>query len=647
MENIKKQVQEYGSWKSPITSDLIVAGTIGLAEPRFDNDNIYWLEKRPTEGGRNVIVKLSAKGVIKDITPQPFNVRNRVHEYGGGAFLVVEDKIFFSNYQDQRIYFQEENTIPQPLTKESKQCFAEFIFDAKRQRLICVCEDHTNPNQEAENSLVSVDINTGIVTTLVSGNDFYAAPVLSDNGQSLAWVSWNHPSMPWDNTQLWLGEFDAEGNLGKMRLVAGENESICQPKFAPDNTLYFSSDKSNWWNLYCYHEDEKIEAICPKNAEFGFPHWVFGESIYGFLDAENIVCTYSENGSWWLGKINIKTKELTNLKSDFSYIAYLQVQGEEVVFLGASPVQAGGIVKWNLRENSGQILRQSSSLVINSGYISQPEAIAFPTENGLMAYAWYYPPTNKDYEAPENSLPPLLVKSHGGPTAASPATLNLKVQYWTSRGFAFIDVNYGGSTGYGREYRQRLYKNWGIVDVNDCINVAKYLVKQGKVDPEKLAIAGGSAGGYTTLAALTFGDTFKAGASYYGVSNLETLATDTHKFEARYLDNLIGKYPEEKEIYQRRSPINYTDKLSCPIIFFQGLEDKVVPPNQTETMVQALEKKGLPVAYVPFEGEQHGFRKAENIKKALDSEFYFYSQIFGFQPADNMEKVTIKKSLKT
>jgi dienelactone hydrolase len=635
------EIQEYGSWKSPITSDLIVAGSIGLAEPGFDGDDIYWLEKRPTEGGRNVIVKREKDGIIKDITPSPFNVRNRVHEYGGGAFLVVNGEIFFSNFQDQRLYKHRENTTPQPLTEASKKRLAEFIFDREKNRLICVCEDHSNPNSEPENSLVTVDINTGIITTLISGSDFYSAPVLSPNGQYLAYVTWNHPNLPWDNTQLWLGEFNSEGNLTNIKLIAGENESICQPQFAPDNTLYFSSDRNNWWNFYRYNNNQEIEAIFSKNAEFGFPHWVFGESIYGFLDSENIVCTYTENSSWFLAKINTKTKQLIPLETNFNYLAYLQVKNNQVIFLGASPSQYSAIIKLDLTSNTSEILRESSTLAIDSGYISSPEAIAFDTEDGLIAYAWYYPPTNKDYIAPKNSLPPLLVKSHGGPTAATSASLNLKVQYWTSRGFAYVDVNYGGSTGYGREYRQRLSKNWGVVDVNDCINVAKYLVKQSKVDPEKLAIAGGSAGGYTTLAALTFHDTFKAGASYYGISNLETLATDTHKFEARYLDNLIGKYPEEKAIYEQRSPINYTNKLSCPIIFFQGLEDKVVPPNQAEIMVKTLKNKGLPVAYVPFEQEQHGFRKAENIKKALDSEFYFYSRIFGFQIADEIEAIEI------
>ncbi len=633
------QIKNYGSWKSPITSELIVAGTIGLAEVTFDGNNIYWLEKRPTEGGRSVIVKLSADDTIKDITPQDFNVRNRVHEYGGGAYLIADGEIFFVNYKDQRIYKHSENTPPQPLTAPSEKRYADLIIDKQKNRLICVCEDHSNSEQEAENKIVSIDLDTGEVKTLVSGSDFYSSLALSNNGQHLAWVSWNHPNMPWDNSELWVAQINSDGSLSQAELVAGDNESICQPQWSPDDKLYFTSDRTNWWNLYRRNHKGEIEALYPQEAEFGYPHWVFGESVYGFASASEIICTYSKNGSWHLGRLNLENRQFKPIITNYNYFTYLGVQNQQVIFIGASPYESSAIVKLDLATETTKILGKSSNLDIDTGYISQPEAIAFPTDNGLIAHAWYYPPTNKDYTAPENSLPPLLVKSHGGPTAATSASLNLKIQYWTSRGFAFVDVNYGGSTGYGREYRQRLNHNWGIVDVNDCINVAKYLVKLGKVDPEKLAITGSSAGGYTTLAALTFGNTFKAGASYYGISNLEALATDTHKFEARYLDNLIGKYPEEKEIYEMRSPINYTDKLSCPIIFFQGLEDKVVPPNQAIMMVEALKNKGLPVAYIPFPEEQHGFRKAENIKKALDSEFYFYSRIFDFIPSDEIEPV--------
>lgn len=630
----------YGAWKSPITSDLIVAGSIGLGGVYIDNNNIYWLEGRPTEGGRNVLVKYTSEGNIIELTPPPYNVRTRVHEYGGAAYLIVDDTIYFSNFSDQRIYKQIPNYEPQALTPESSKRYANAIFDHQYQRLICVCEDHSNSNSEPINSLVSVDINSGEVKTLVSGADFYSSPVLSPNGSQLAWLTWNHPHLPWQETQLWVAFLREDGTLGEPQLIAGgKNESVCEPKWSPDDKLYFSSDRSDWWNLYSYSNSGVIKPLFPMAAEFAYPHWVFGISTYTFIDAEHLICTYTQNGRWYLGCIDVKNQQLQPINTPYTNISCLQAINSNLVFIGGSFQESSAVIKLNLKTNSTTILKKSSNLEIDSDYISIPELITFPTTGDLTAYAWYYPPKNKDYLAPEGELPPLLVKSHGGPTAAANASLSLRVQYWTSRGFAYVDVNYGGSTGFGREYRQRLDKNWGIVDVADCVNVAKYLVQEGKVDGKRLAISGGSAGGYTTLAALTFYDLFKAGASYYGIGDLEALAKDTHKFESRYLDGLIGKYPEEKAIYQERSPINYTDNLSCPVIFFQGLEDKVVPPNQAEMMVAALQKKGLPVAYVPFEGEQHGFRQAKNIKRALDAEFYFYSQVFGFPIAEEIEPV--------
>lgn len=632
----------FGSWKSPITSDLIVSGTIGLGCAIFDGEDIYWLEGRPTEGGRNVLVKRTPQGDITDITPKPFNIRTRVHEYGGGAVIIVDETIYFSNFADQRIYKQTINSQPEPLTEESKKRYADFIIDRQRNRLICVCEDHTQANQEPANSLVSINLNTGKVQLLVSGRDFYASPCLSPDDSYLAFISWNHPNMPWDGTQLSIAEINPDGSLGEAKCIAGGvNESICQPQWSPDGVLYFCSDRTGWWNLYRYIQDGIIEPLYEMEAEFGYPHWVFGESIYGFASASVLICTYTQNGYWYLASLDTETKTLQVINTPYTSISYLQVRDDQVIFIGGSPTETTAVVTLNIDTGETLILKQSSDLTIEPGYLSIPEAIAFPTEGGLIAYAWLYLPQNKDYQASEGKLPPLLVKSHGGPTAAASATFNLRIQYWTSRGFAYLDVNYGGSTGYGREYRQRLQKKWGIVDVDDCVNAAKYLVQQGKVDGNRLAISGGSAGGYTTLAALTFRDTFKAGASYYGVSDLEALAKDTHKFESRYLDRLIGAYPEEKAIYEARSPINFTEKLACPVIFFQGLEDKVVPPNQAEMMVEALKNKGLPVAYVAFAGEQHGFRRAENIKRSIDGEFYFYSRIFGFELGEAIEAVEI------
>ncbi len=619
----------FGSWKSPITSDSIVASTIGLPAVTLDGEDIYWLETRPNEGGRNVLVKHTPDGKVTDVTPPDFNVRTKVHEYGGGAFLVVEGTVYFSNFADGRIYRQTPNTPPQPLTKENKLRYADFILDWKRNRLICVCEDHREQQSEPENTLIGVDLSNGTVQVLVSGSDFYSSPRLSPDGNRLAWLSWNHPHMPWDSSELWLSHINEDGTLSEEELVAGgPTESVGEPKWSPDGILYFSSDRLGWWHLYRRTNSGKVESLSTIEGEFAYPHWVFGISTYGFASSDQILCTYTQNGSWHLASLNLNSKELQPLDCPYTNIWCLQVREGEIVFIGGSPTETTGVVSWNLSSKERKILKRASTLKIEEGYLSVPEAIAFPTEEGKTAYGWYYPPKNKDYLAPTDSLPPMVVKSHGGPTAAASSSFNLKIQYWTSRGFAFLDVNYGGSTGYGREYRERLAGKWGIVDVDDCVNGAKYLVEQGKVDGKKLAITGSSAGGYTTLAALTFRDVFQAGASYYGISDLEALVRDTHKFESRYLDKLIGPYPEMQPLYQERSPIHFTHHLSCPIIFFQGLEDKVVPPPQAEMMVKALQEKGLNVVYVPFPGEQHGFRRGENIKKAIEAELNFYHQIF-------------------
>jgi dipeptidyl aminopeptidase/acylaminoacyl peptidase len=628
----------YGSWKSPITSDLIVAGSIRLGEIRLEGQTVYWIEGRPTEGGRSVVVRRTPDGQITDLTPAPLNVRTRVHEYGGGAFNVLDGALYFSNFADQRIYRHAGVGEPEPITSEAPFRYADAVWDKARHRILCIREDRSGDGHEPVNQIVAIADETQI---LVSGNDFYAYPRLSPDGSQLAWITWNHPNMPWDGTELWVAEVKADGSLGEtLKVAGGLTESIFQPEWSPDGVLYFVSDRTNWWNLYRWR-DGKIDALCPKAAEFGLPQWGLAMTTYGFESAESLICTYVEDGIQHLARLHTQTLELSEIQTPYSHIGGLQVAPGFAAFVGGSVTQPGVLALLDLTTGDIEAIRHSSNISIDPGYLSTPQVLEFPTEQGLTAYGFYYPPQNQDFTAPPHERPPLLVKSHGGPTAATSATFNPGIQYWTSRGIAVLDVNYGGSTGYGRAYRDRLKGQWGIVDVDDCVNGAKYLAARGWVDGDRLCIDGGSAGGYTTLAALTFRDVFKAGASFYGVSDLTALATDTHKFESRYLDGLIGAYPAEAELYKERSPIHAVDRLSCPVIFFQGDEDKIVPPNQAEMMVEALKAKGLPVAYVLYEGEQHGFRKAENIKRTLDGELYFYSRVFGFELADEVEAVAI------
>jgi dipeptidyl aminopeptidase/acylaminoacyl peptidase len=634
----------YGSWKSPITSDLIVQGSVGLSQCTFDGEDIYWVELRPREIGRNVIVKWNEEGDGIDVNPAPFNARTRAHEYGGGDYVVNNGVVFFSNFQDQRLYRCEVNSQPEPITAEADVRYADACIDAARNRLICVREDHTGTG-EAVNTIASVSLegNAGTGEILVQGNDFYSSPKLSPDGTHLAWLTWNHPNMPWDGCELWVGEVAPDGGLTNTRWVAGgAHESIFQPEWSPSGVLYFASDRTGWWNLQRITEAGQIESVCTTKGELGMPQWLFGMSVYAFASDELIVCSHIEQGISRLAFLNVQTHKLDEIDCPFTDIQYLRASKKYAVFRAGSPTEVASITRLNLENKKTEALKLSNDLDVFPAYFSIPRPIEFPTEAGLTAHGFFYPPQNPDYQAPENEKPPLIVKSHGGPTASASTALALGVQYWTSRGFAVLDVNYGGSTGYGRQYRERLNKKWGIVDVDDCVNGARYLVARGEVDGNRLVITGGSAGGYTTLCALTFRNVFKAGASHFGVSDAEALAKDTHKLESRYLDGLLGPYPERSDIYKQRSPINYPHRLSCPVIFFQGLEDKVVPPNQAEKMVDALRSKGIPVSYVAFPAEQHGFRQAQNIKRALDAELYFYSRVFGFNLADPVEPVEIE-----
>jgi dipeptidyl aminopeptidase/acylaminoacyl peptidase len=635
----------FGSWKSPITSDLIVKESIGLTQPRLAEDDVYWIEMRPSEGGRQVIVRQGPDDQRADLTPAGFNARTRVHEYGGGDYVVDGSAVYFSNFSDQQIYRVSGDASPELISRDCNDArvrYADYVNDSARDRLICIREDHRGDAPQPANEIVSVPKAGGESTVLVSGNDFYSFPRVSPDGSRLAWLAWNHPNMPWDGCELWTGEFGADGSVENQRTITGGmDESIFQPEWSPDGRLYFVSDATGWWNIY-RESPTGVENVCAMQAEFGAPQWVFGMSTYAFASADRIVCAFVEQGIWRLGEINTQTGQLTGIETPFTEISAVHATGNRVLFRAGSPTQPMSIVDFDLTSRASHSLQRAYKVEVDEGYISQPERIEFPTENGLTAHGFFYAPKNRDFAGLDNERPPLLVKSHGGPTAATVALLTLSIQYWTSRGIGVLDVNYGGSSGYGTEYRRRLNDAWGIVDVDDCVNGARFLANEGRVDGDRLMIDGGSAGGYTTLCALTFRDVFKAGASYYGVSDLEALELDTHKFEAKYSDGLVGPYPERRDLYIERSPIHSADRLSCPVIFFQGLEDKVVPPNQAEMMVDALRQKGVPVAYVAFAGEQHGFRKAENIKRALDGEFYFYSRVFGFEPADKIEPVVIE-----
>ncbi|EPZ42135.1 S9 family peptidase [Alicyclobacillus acidoterrestris] len=641
----EKTTAAYGSWKSPITSDLIVQGTTPVVSASFHDGVLYFIEARPAEQGRNTILALGANQEVRELTKAPYNVRTRVHEYGGAPYVVHQGEVIFSNFADNLLYRRAADGQISAITSNSNHRYADGVAHPTSGRLFFVREDHTKSSIQAETTLVTMNLDGSDERVIVQGNDFYSNPRLSPDGKRLAWLTWNHPNMPWDETSLWIGDVAADGSVTNAVQVAGGNgESVIQPKWSPSGQLYYVSDKSNWWNLYRLEEGQ-AKALYPMDAEFGVPSWQFGFSNYDFLDDSTILAAYTQNGTWYLAKIHVNEGKLTVIDTPYTSFSSVHTNRHsnhhDAVFIAASPTTFPSVVRFDVRNNTANVVRSSGDLSIDTAYLSIPEAIEYPTEGGKTAHAIYYRPNNRDYQAPVNEKPPLLVHVHGGPTSASSPVLDLSTQYWTSRGFAVVDVNYGGSTGYGREYRDRLKGNWGIVDVQDAVSAVRYLIDKGEVDPQRVAIAGGSAGGYTTLASLVFTDVYAAGASHFGLSELEIFAQETHKFESRYMDGLIGPYPEAKDVYYNRSPINFTDKLSCPVIFFQGLDDKIVPPNQAELMVDALKKKGLPVAYVAFEGEGHGFRMAQNIKRSLDGEFYFYSRVFGFTPADEIPPVHI------
>jgi dipeptidyl aminopeptidase/acylaminoacyl peptidase len=594
--------------------------------------------------------------------PPPYNVRSRVHEYGGVAYAVVAGDVYFSNFADQRIYRVSDLppqrgsheargiTFPVPITPEGRWFFADYAFDRVRNRIVCVREDHS-ASGEPVNTLVSIPLDRGLNAgeVIASGYDFYSTPRFSPDGSQLSWIAWRHPNMPWDGTELWLADVTDSAALSGARCVAGgEDESIYQPGWSPDGVLLFVSDRDDWWRLYRFRGDatERLLKNPPPDAEFGRPQWVFGTSTWAFVGRSRILAAYTQRGHWHLADVDAQTGEWRRVDTALQPHDWMAADpsGSQpvAVLIAASPTQADVLVQLDVSTGASLVVRAASSLQLDEKDVSRPQSLEFPTADGDVAHAFYYAPANRRYHAAPDDRPPLVAISHGGPTTAANATLDLRIQFWTTRGFAVIDVNYRGSSGFGRAYRNALRHNWGIADVEDMVHAGHHLVATGQADESRLIIRGGSAGGYTTLAALTFHPgVFKAGASYYGISDIEVLARDTHKFEARYLDRLIGSYPDAREQYRARSPIHFVDRLACPIILFQGLEDKVVPPNQSEMMAAAARAKGLPVTYLAFEGEQHGFRKADTIVRCLEAELYFYGRVFGFTPADRLPPVPI------
>ncbi|MEA3075270.1 MAG: hypothetical protein QOF60_178 [Actinomycetota bacterium] len=640
----------YGSWRSPITAALLVEQAVGLSQVVVDGADVYWNESRPSEGGRMVIVR--SPGV--DVLPAGFSARTLVHEYGGQSYAVRDGVIWFSNFADQRLYRLEPGGDPVAITDEPGARYADPVVSPDGDWIVCVRERHGVPGaSEAVNDIVRIPSGGGSVEVVAEGHDFFAAPRISPDGRSIAWLSWDHPNMPWDGTDLWVDGTSVAG---------GTDESISQPKWSPANRLHFTSDRTGWWNLYTAElshprdkppprggarEGRDFCALANMEAEFGGPDWVFGQSTYAFVDDGGdgtLVAVWSSAGGARMGVVRDGGVEPIDVP--FTSISSVQAVEGGVVAIAGSATSAAAVVRIAV-PSSGEVevevLKRSRSATVDPAYLSVPQAIEFPTTGGLTAHALFYPPRNGDFAAPAGERPPLIVMSHGGPTSATSSLLNLSLQFWTSRGFAVVDVNYGGSTGYGRAYRQRLRGAWGVVDVDDCVNAARWLAGEGLVDGDRMVIRGGSAGGYTTLAALAFRrDVFAAGASHYGVANLEVLALDTHKFESRYLDGLIGPYPAARDMYVERSPIHHTDLLDRPMILFQGLDDKVVPPEQAEMMASALAERGVPFAYVAFEGEQHGFRSAATIVRVAEAELWFYGRVLGFGPADEIEPVRIE-----
>ncbi len=637
----KTQIRSYGSWSSPISADSLVKGVSTISDIKTEQNHIWWSESRPEEGGRVAVVCLFEGQEPQEITPAEANVRSKVHEYGGGAWWIKGNTLFYVNYDDQRIRkiepgLEEKLLTPEPPEGESWR-FADGRITPDGQWCICVREIHhyfEGHHIEPDNQLVAIKTDgTMEINELVVGADFYAFPRPSPDGEFLAWIQWNHPSMPWWGTELWIGHFE-DGLIKRGQKVAGgHDESVIQPEWSSSSDLFYLSDRSGWSNLYKFSTEED-ELIIGGEFDIGMPLWVFDQSRYALLEEGNPVASVTApDGETYLATPSSLTP------SEWSSIHQIRISADDdVILLAASHKTGPSIIKGIKKQ---KILKSPKPHKLDNAFLAAPELVEFPTLDGNNAYVRFYSPAHSSTEAPDDELPPLLVLAHGGPTASTRNELSLALRYWTSRGWAVADVDYRGSTGYGRSYMNALDGKWGLIDVADCVAAARFLVAEGQVDANRIAIKGGSAGGLTVLAALSGYDDFSAGSCRYGVADLEILANDTHKFESRYLDRLIGKYPQDRDTYVARSPIHQTETFKNPMIILQGSEDAVVPPNQSELIVEALKSKGIKHSYLLFEGEGHGFRKSENIVRALESEYSFFSQIFGFEPFDDIELTPI------
>ncbi len=623
------RIAEFGFWKSPVTSDLVAGQSVRLTEPRIQGDSVYWLEGRPAERGRSVLVRRELNGGTQDALQPPWSPHTRVHEYGGGAYAVADKVVYFSEKRDGRLYKAGLGGSPEALTPKGSRRYADLELDRSRNRLTAVCEDHSDTDREALQSIVTVDLDGpgDAPRTMLAGSDFYSNPRLSPDGSRICWLEWQHPNMPWDATELWVGTVGENGGVDATRKVAGgSRESIFQPQWSPDGMLHFVSDRTGFWNLY-REDGGRTVPLHRRDAEFGLPQWLFGMSTYGFTDDGGVLCAYCERGNWHLGRL-CREGRFKKVETPYSQIDGVAVQGKQAVFRAASPSALSALVLLDLASNETKVLKRSAKLPDGlRSYVSSARQASFPSTDGQTVHGFHYAPRNPDFVPPEDEKPPMIIRLHGGPTAAASSALSLSAQFWTSRGFSVFDLNYGGSTGYGRAYRERLNGRWGVVDVEDTVAAARHFASLGMVDPDRVIVKGGSAGGYTVLCCLAFRDEFAAGAAYYGISDLKGIAVDTHKFESRYHETLVGPWPAEEALYAERSPLGAADRLSAPVIFFQGSADPVVPKEQTEVMVDALRKRNVPVAYYLFEGEAHGFRDGANVKRALEAELCFYGML--------------------